>query len=791
MLISLLLSSILGVSLPSPVEVPTLTAGESREVQVSGGEAWFRILEDDYVCLEVAVDGASEVFAYDDQGSLLCTDSGDGTLLLSAFSDYWFWIRAVPAGRGSGIVTADIEVAPSGRLDPGETVSSSVGLDEMAETYTFGADSPGMWTFDLDGAGETDLDLEVFGNRMSSWGSSMSLTGRERLSIPVLPGDSVVVVVSRFNKSGDGNYTLRAARTGRFPVLADGTGDHTIGFDTVGRFLVPGRSAPGFLCLSIGDPDADIDVTLHDLHGEYIMGAQSYSAVEALMLPASGDTLVADIFLFDAPSEDPVPYTLTLTPAENAPPGPPVRRTVTVNGTATAPIGFMSSSDGFVRVAVEFDKLRDGDVLVFRESGDPALSFSTTRGDEEFLLWAPADERIYVLPYFQTFGTSGDATVTVEPATPPSVAGSVRGEVGARTAAAFYTAAARAGTVLDVELSASDGETDLDLYVTGPGVDLVAEGWISNVDAAGNEAVTVYSPEDAEYGITVYMYDRTGSTPFDLSAETIQSPPLAGSSPAAETWALTVGISGYPDAADVLNRASMDAMDIYRFLTLDLGLPGDHVILLVDAMATVEAFQEGFNSLAEAAGPEDRILVFFSGHGFQNSPGSGGPEEEDSANETICLYDGDIDDDWLAEAVETRAEAPVVLMLDACHSGGFVNDFSRGSNALVLTAAREDLSVSERILTPILLKGAKGDADSDLDGYISAIELMEYIDARLQLICPECDAVLGHDTFSCPECGATLKGANAVPRPEQGMFLDDRGLELWPVAGGRGRGSGD
>jgi hypothetical protein len=224
----------------------------------------------------------------------------------------------------------------------------------------------------------------------------------------------------------------------------------------------------------------------------------------------------------------------------------------------------------------------------------------------------------------------------------------------------------------------------------------------------------------------------------------------------------------------------MDAVEFYDFVTDEQEIPLDHVILLVDELSTVDQFIGSMSSLLERAGPEDKVVVFFSGHGDRSYPGSGGPEEDDSANEYICMYDDEISDDTISHLVDSLASSPVFLFFDSCHSGGFVNDFSPGSGVMVLTAAREDLSVSERVLTPILLQGSRGDADSDGNGYVSALELMRYIDGRLQLICPECDAELQPNTYVCPQCGAILKGEDAVPRPEQGNFLNED-IPLWRV----------
>jgi hypothetical protein len=340
-----------------------------------------------------------------------------------------------------------------------------------------------------------------------------------------------------------------------------------------------------------------------------------------------------------------------------------------------------------------------------------------------------------------------------------------------------FSAGSVPGSILSIRLEGAEREADFDLLVSGPGVDRMAQGWVSSTDAAGDEEISFLCRGEGEYGVTVYTYERTGQGGFTLTPEHISPEPLAAAGGQGEIWALCCGISGYPSAADVLDRASMDALDMYRFLVGEQGVDPDHVILLVDDMATAAAFRQAVTTLAGRAGTGDRLVVFFSGHGDQDAPGSGGPGENDTANETICLYDEDVDDDWLSGALSGDG-ADVVLLVDACHSGGLVNDFEEDSGVLVLTAAREDLSVSERILTPILLEGSRGAADEDRDGSVTAGELAGYVDDMLQLVCPVCDATIDPRTAVCPDCGSVLKGENRVPRPEQGVFLDPD-LVLW------------
>ncbi len=780
MLSALLFAGILAVLLPDPSDIQTITAGESAVIDLSSGEGWIRLLEDDYVCLNLSVSGGVNLTAYDNSGDILCQSDPDGKMVLSAFTDYWFYIFLErDTDQNGSDVTLSVDILEPVELIVRNDVSGRVARNEMAEIYTFSPEERGSWTFRLEGTGGTDLDLEVYGRNMSLWGSSTSLEGFETVTVAALPGEEMTAVVSRYGKSGSGEYYFSVEASGRFPEFDSDMMEVIIDPDEIHRYLIPGHSKPIFLDLVILSPGADIDLIIRDTAGEYLMGSQSYSSIEALLLPANDAEVVADVILYDSPDDESVPYVMNYRELGSIFSLLPVKRIISVGSTEeTRPIGFSPHEGGIFEVSLTFDKTRDGDVSVFRGSGEPALTFSTERGDEKFLLWISQGDTIWVYPFFPGVDTSGDAIIRIEAADCREIDASYQGEIGEDSSTEFFTVTAQAGTILDIGLSGEDREVDLDLFVSGPGIDLVAEGWLSNVDAAGDEAVAVYSDEDAVYGITVYLYERRGRTSFRLDVNRIEQVEIAPPSPESEIWAITAGISGYPEAADVLNRASMDAVEVYDFLITEQGIPDDHVILLVDAIATVDNFIDGVSSLLENAGPEDRVIIFFSGHGNQFAPGSGGQEESDSANESICFFDDEISDDQLAALVDSLADAPVFLFFDACHSGGFVNDFAQGSNVLVLTAAREDLSVSERILTPILLQGSRGDADNDGNGYVSALELMTYIDGRLQLICPECDAELAPNTYVCPECGAVLKGENAVPRPQQGMFLDED-VDLW------------
>lgn len=781
MLSIFLASVILSVVLPNTAEIETISAGQQAVVDVSSGEGWVRILEDDYVCLRLSVSDGMQLKAFDENGDILCQSESGSDMILSAFTDYWFYVQLVCVdGYSSFSAEIDVQEVSPAELFPGDDVEGALGRNVMAETFTFTPGSRGRWTFRLEGTGGTDIDLEVYGTSMRLWGSSMSFEGFETVTVSVLPGEVVTAVVSRYGKSGSGEYKFSVEPSGQFPEFDPSGLTESIAPGEIHRYIIPEHESSFFLDLAILSSGADIDLLIRDASGEYLMGSQSYASIETLLLPPTGDDVVADVILFDTGENETVSYEMF-----TREPGPlsnliPVKEVVNIGSGSNLPVGFSPIHGGLFRISVNFEKTRDGDVKVFRGAGEPAITFASARGDEEFLLYVSEGDTVWIDPFFSDIQTRGYATVRIARADAVEMEGEYSGVISEDSPAEYFTVQAESETILDIGLTGEDREVDLDLFVSGPDFDLIAEGWLSNVDAAGDEAVEVYVEDSAEYGITVYLYDRSGETPFKLKVNRIERTSLAEPSPEAEIWAISAGISGYPSSADILNRASMDAVEMYDFLIEEQGVEPDHVILLVDAMATSEEFISGISSLLSSAGPEDKVIVFYSGHGDQSHPGSGGSEEPDSANEYLCLYDDEISDDQIASLVDSLAVSPVFFFFDACHSGGFVNDFSAGSNVLILTAAREDLSVSERILTPILLQGSRGDADSNGNGYVSGLELMMYIDDKLQLICPECDAELTANTYVCPDCGAVLKGENAVPRPQQGMFLIED-VELWKI----------
>tara|TARA_R110002072_G_scaffold253748_1_gene412504 strand:- start:3074 stop:3382 length:309 start_codon:yes stop_codon:yes gene_type:complete len=79
------------------------------------------------------------------------------------------------------------------------------------------------------------------------------------------------------------------------------------------------------------------------------------------------------------------------------------------------------------------------------------------------------------------------------------------------------------------------------------------------------------------------------------------------------SWPLTIGINKY--VVDPLDNAVTDAREVHRLLTDSLGFTAGGATLLVDEEATRSAIIKALHEIREKAGPDDRLLFFFAGHG--------------------------------------------------------------------------------------------------------------------------------------------------------------------------------
>lgn len=99
--------------------------------------------------------------------------------------------------------------------------------------------------------------------------------------------------------------------------------------------------------------------------------------------------------------------------------------------------------------------------------------------------------------------------------------------------------------------------------------------------------------------------------------------------------------------------------------------------MLLGEMATRNNFLEKLNDAAARLNSYDTFLVTYAGHGTQVRD-LDGDEEDDRADEVLCLYDGLLFDDEIKAAwAKFKPNVQIVFLVDACHSGSM--SFSDGS----------------------------------------------------------------------------------------------------------------
>lgn len=325
-----------------------------------------------------------------------------------------------------------------------------------------------------------------------------------------------------------------------------------------------------------------------------------------------------------------------------------------------------------------------------------------------------------------------------------------------------------------------------------------------------------------------------------------------------QSWAVVIGIDEYPKHPRLhqLKYAVSDAIGIARVLISRLGFPAGNVFLVVDpppgestedgawlagiqprprrveTRATKQVLEEIlFTRLPECAGPHDRVLVYFAGHGVRR-PRDGEPRD---ATPYLVPADGQADDqvdEWhtyidlnslTRQGAYFRAKH-VFYLLDACSSGltGMRSRSSEGTSRyrkdLLHRRARQCLTAStaeqpaadagygpHSIFTGHVLEVLEGRDPASGEGLITATSLTSYVKQKVGTSdrsrqTPDGFPLEGHDqgdfVFSSPKAPLKPEEQAELARllhAEVGVRLDEPSpteladrlweeiLEEWPA----------
>ncbi len=291
-------------------------------------------------------------------------------------------------------------------------------------------------------------------------------------------------------------------------------------------------------------------------------------------------------------------------------------------------------------------------------------------------------------------------------------------------------------------ISVSMSSTDFDPYLA---LILPDESVIQNDDWEGSSELSrieLAAPQAGRYRVvaTSYRPGATGSYGVGLELNDGEGfyPSTSPAPGTGNTYGLFVGISDYPDGGPSdLDYTAEDAAILYAGMQ-SVGMRPDDGVLLVDADATVDNFTSALRGLGTQMGEDDRLVLFYSGHGGRMAREGFQPADPDGFDETLALYDEQITDDTLAEILGEIEHGTVLVVFDSCFSGGFSKDVISRPGRMGLFSSHEDVTsaVARKFraggyLSRFMVEAiGERRADDDSDGALTALELSQYLYER-------------------------------------------------------------
>ncbi len=136
------------------------------------------------------------------------------------------------------------------------------------------------------------------------------------------------------------------------------------------------------------------------------------------------------------------------------------------------------------------------------------------------------------------------------------------------------------------------------------------------------------------------------------------------------SWALVIGIDKYENVKK-LNYAVKDAKAIKSLLANNFNFNRNNITLLLNEKATYSNIRKEFSRITKSANENDRVLIYFAGHG-QTMDLPGGGEKG-----YLIPYEGVMEDLYLTAlpmdelkniAIMSKAKH-ILYLLDACYGG--------------------------------------------------------------------------------------------------------------------------
>lgn len=268
-----------------------------------------------------------------------------------------------------------------------------------------------------------------------------------------------------------------------------------------------------------------------------------------------------------------------------------------------------------------------------------------------------------------------------------------------------------------------------------------------------------FSAPDDEYAFKRLLAGILGIPPVQvegyIQAETAKerlSPPPSGVFE--QGHALVIGVANYPRVNPLPESVLNDARDLHALLTdsSTCGYPPAQITQLLDAEATAGGIHTALADLAARTGPDDTVVVFFSGHGAHDPAGADTrqyilPYDCDPANLPGSAIPGDEMTAMLREIKASR----LLVLFDSCHSGGagdpkavlpqlklglsedYYRALAQGKGRVVIASSRPDevswalSGMDNSLFTHYLLEALRGQCYTLGDGYVRVFDVFRYV----------------------------------------------------------------
>ena len=212
-----------------------------------------------------------------------------------------------------------------------------------------------------------------------------------------------------------------------------------------------------------------------------------------------------------------------------------------------------------------------------------------------------------------------------------------------------------------------------------------------------------------------------------------------------KVWAVLVGVASY-NHMPTLRYTDDDAYRMLAFLKSPEGgaVPDDQLAILVDEDATLNKITFAMEDIFGKAGPNDLVLLYFSGHGLA---GSFLPIDFDG-------YQNQLEHSEISRLLDASDARYKLCIADACHSGslarvdkggsvnGVIDNYygslmeAEAGTALILSSKSEETSLEssglrQGVFSHFLIRGLKGEADVNGNKIVTVEELFDFLNGNV------------------------------------------------------------